>query len=123
MSRYLWRFYWDCGRQGDVEGLFVATEEEINNIIGEEVNFGEILGKHSEVYGTIEEKEEITKLDLDSETVEKVSKILGDTWSGYNPLKYVNYSCEKCDCSYHAGEWDFEKNMCVYCATPQDDED
>lgn len=88
MERYLWKFYWDCGRQGDVEGLFVATENEVKDLIGKEVYFGEILGKHSEVYGAIEEGE-ITKLDLDSETVEKVTKLLGDTWSGYNPLQYL----------------------------------
>ena len=23
----LWRFYWDCGRQGEVEGVFKATKE------------------------------------------------------------------------------------------------
>lgn len=87
-KNYLWKFYWDCKRQGEVTGLFVATEEEVKNLIGKEVNFGEILGKHSEVYGTIEEGE-ITKVDLDSETVEKVQKVLGYTWSGYNPENYL----------------------------------
>lgn len=88
-EKYLWKFGWDCGRQGEVKGLFVATESEINNIIGKPVYFGEILGKHSEIYGTIDDGE-ITKMDLDSETVEKVAAILGETWSGYNPLHYLN---------------------------------
>ena len=86
---YLWKFFWDCHRQGSVRGLFVATEEEVKSIIGKSVYFGEILGKHSEVYGVIEDGE-ITKVDLDSETVDKVSKILGTTWSGYNPLNYLS---------------------------------
>lgn len=30
----LWSFYWDCGRQGEVEGLFKATREEVENAIG-----------------------------------------------------------------------------------------
>lgn len=51
----LYKFYWDCGRQGDVEGLFFADEETVNKSIGSQVYFGEILGKHSEVYGTLEE--------------------------------------------------------------------
>lgn len=89
MENYLWKFYWDCGRQGSMRGLFVATEAEIKNILGKEVYFGEVLGKHSEIYGTIEEGE-ITKVDLDSETVEKVSEILGYTWYGYNPLESKN---------------------------------
>ena len=88
MNKFLWKFNWDCGRQGEVEGLFVATEEEVNGIIGKEVYFGEILGKHSEVYGTIEESE-ITKIHLDFETVKKVTALLGETWSGYNPFDYI----------------------------------
>lgn len=89
MKKYLYRFLWDCGRQGYVEGLFVASESKIEEVIGKTVSFGEILGKHSEVYGVIE-RDEIEKIDLDSETVEKVTKILGDTWSGYNPLAYLD---------------------------------
>ena len=88
-NKYLWRFYWDCGRMGDVEGLFVATEEELANKIDKEVYFGEILGKHSEVYGTLEWGD-LEKIDLDSITVDKVAKILGTTWGGYNPLIYVD---------------------------------
>jgi hypothetical protein len=92
-ERYLWSFNWDCGRQGELEGLFVATEQEVNRLIGKEIYFGEVLGKHSEVSGTIEEGE-IKKIDLDIETVEKVTKILGDTWSGYNPFEYLGESEE-----------------------------
>ena len=79
----LWSFYWDCGRQGKVEGLFKATKEEVENAIGKEVYFGEILGKHSEVYGTIEEGE-----------IELVSddpiEVMSATESGYNPLEYLS---------------------------------
>jgi hypothetical protein len=114
-DRCLWKFEWDCGRQGDLEGLFVATEQEVQELIGQQVNFGEVLGKHSEIYGDIEEGE-ITKVDLGSETVEKVTKILGDTWSGYNPLKYIRYTCSECDYSYQGEEFNKEKNMCIYCA-------
>jgi hypothetical protein len=89
MRKYLWRFYWDCGRSGDVEGLFVATEERVDNLIGQRVDFGEILGKHSEVYGVIDEAD-IEKIDMDEETIEKVCKILGTNWGGYNPLDYVD---------------------------------
>lgn len=94
MSKYLWSFEWDCGRQGSVEGLFVATEETIKENMGKQVYFGEILGKHSEVYGTLEEGD-VTKVDLDSETVEKVQKVLGSTWSGYNPLSYIGQDDEE----------------------------
>jgi hypothetical protein len=84
----LWRFYWDCGRQGDVESVFVATDEEVEEAIGKRIYFGEILGKHSEVHGTLE-RSDLTRLDVSNEAIEEVTKILGETWSGYNPLRYV----------------------------------
>ncbi|KAA9007242.1 hypothetical protein D3C73_184980 [compost metagenome] len=88
-NKYLYKFGWDCGRMGDVEGLFVATEEEIKDAIGKEVYFGEILGKHSEIFGTFDESD-IEKLDISPDAVNEVSKYLGETWSGYNPLEYIN---------------------------------
>ena len=74
---------------GEVEGLFVATKNEIQNAIGKNVYFGEILGKHSEVYGTLDEND-LEKINLDSVSTERVAELLGDTWSGYNPLEYIN---------------------------------
>lgn len=112
--KYLWRFYWDCGRQGNLEGLFVATENEIKEVIGKDVYFGEVLGKHSEIYGTIEEND-IKKIDLDYKTVEKVEKVLGDTWSGFNPFEYVEYECGKCEDRYGINEFNKEKGICIYC--------
>jgi hypothetical protein len=119
-ERFLWRFYWDCGRQGSVEGLFVATESEVKEAIGRDVYFGEILGKYSEVSGTIEDGE-IKKIDLDTETVERVTKLLGDTWSGYNPLEYISRECPICGDNYIPDEWDFKKNMCKYCTEEEKD--
>lgn len=123
--KYLWRFYWDCGRQGEVEGLFVATEEQINKITGKSVYFGEILGKHSEVYGTIEEGE-ITKIDISPEAVEEVSKHLGNTWSGYNPLEYIQYPCDNCDDDAEDEENLFEyedMKVCEYCLKKMKEDD
>ena len=87
--RNLYRFSQDAGRMGRVDGLFVASEEEVARLIGREVYFGEILGKHSEVTIDFEEGD-IEKIELDSETVEKVTELLGETWSGYNPFDYID---------------------------------
>lgn len=105
----LWRFYWDCGRQGEVEGIFKATKEEVDAAIGKEVYFGEILGKHSEVYGEIEEGE----ITLESDDPLTVMNAIE---SGYNPLNYLRYECPVCEDTYTTEEWDFENNMCCYCA-------
>lgn len=87
MSSILVRFFWDCGRQGDVEGLFITTREELAKAFNKDVYFGEILGKHSEVYGTLLEKE-FEILSEDQDFISKLEDLLGSDISGYNPLNY-----------------------------------
>lgn len=84
----LWKFFWDCGRQGNLEGVFAATEEQINNVTGKEIYFGEVLGKHSEIFGILD-KENVTFLTDDQHFIEKCKeyKIVP---SGYNPLEWIN---------------------------------
>ena len=90
----LYSFYWDCGRMGSVEGLFLATEKEVKGAIGKEVYFGEILGKYSEIYGTLE-ADEITLVSDDQEKVEWLSSLFEYACiSGYNPLEYIQDSEE-----------------------------
>ena len=36
--------------------VFICTKQQIEDALGKEVYFGEILGKHSEVYGLLDEK-------------------------------------------------------------------
>lgn len=118
--KHLYKFHWDCGRSGELDGLFVATEREVEEIIGEEVYFGEVLGKHSEVYGTIEEGE-IQKLDISPKSVAEVSKYLGETWSGFNPLEYIMQTCDECEEERRADEWiceyreEFGRTLCDEC--------
>lgn len=88
-NKELVKFYWDCGRMGSVEGLFITTEAKRIRSIGEEVYFGEILGKHSEVYGTIKE-EDFTVKSTDQDFINKLEELLGSDISGYNPLSYLN---------------------------------
>ena len=93
----LYKFYWDCGRLGDVESIFIAEEDDVKSAIGKEVYFGEILGKHSEVYGDLE-KEDFEELKVSNETIEELAEVIGDTISGYNPLKYLDLYAEEDDC-------------------------
>jgi hypothetical protein len=89
MKKVLARFHWDCGRQGDVNGLFVTTEGQIKSAIGSQVYFGEILGKHSEVSGEFEEKD-ITVVSEDQEFISKLVEVIGSSHiSGYNPFDYI----------------------------------
>jgi len=84
----IYKFYWDCGRQGYVESLFVAEKAEVQKVIGTKIYFGEILGKHSEIYGELNE-EDLTILSEDQEFIKKLESIMGKgTISGHNPLQY-----------------------------------
>lgn len=96
--RKLYKFYWDCGRQGDICGLFVADEQEVNDALGKKVYFGEVLGKFSEIYGTLEEKDLTVKTD-DQEFIEKLESVIGDkTISGHNPLHHIDQDDEDGEC-------------------------
>lgn len=86
--RRLWKFYWDCGRMGEVEGLFVASEEQVNSALGKHVYFGEILGKHSDVHGTLEEKD-LTVIEVPESAIEAIVAVTGENISGYNPLEFL----------------------------------
>lgn len=83
----LYRFHWDCGRQGDVTGVFVASEADVEAAIGKTVSFGEILGKHSDITGTLD-AEDLTIVTDDQAFIHKAVEYgLGQV--GYNPLEYL----------------------------------
>lgn len=83
----IWKFHWDCGRMGNISSVFIATKEDIQKAIGKTVYLGEVLGKHSDVYGELE-KEHITFVTDDKEFVKLFIKY--DLSNGYNPLNYIN---------------------------------
>lgn len=87
MQKHLYTFCWS-GRSGIIEGLFVAKDYDIENLVGKEVDFGEVLGKHSHVHGIIEDGD-IEVVPVDTQTVEKLEAIMGETWSGYNPIYFI----------------------------------
>lgn len=88
MSKVLVRFYWDCGRMGSVEGLFITTKADLNKAYDKYVYFGEILGKHSEVCGTLE-RSDVEFVSEDQDFIQKLEELLGSDISGYNPLDYI----------------------------------
>ena len=92
----LYSFYVDCGRMGSLDGLFIATQEEVDKAIGKEMYFGEVLGKHSDVQGTIE-AHEITLVSTDQDKVEWLLGLLGTCVSGFNPLEYISQDDEDYD--------------------------
>lgn len=100
----LYKFHWDCGRQGKLESLFIADSSDVKDAIGQEVYFGEVLGKYSEVYGELEEKD-FTEISTNPDLIATLEALHPHfnyqahldtmTLSGYNPLYYI--SCMKCE--------------------------
>lgn len=86
----LYEFNLDCGRMGSLEGVFIATEEELNKIQGKNIYFGEVLGKHSEV-DIVFDRDELDVKSEDQDFISKLEDVFGSpTISGYNPLDYYD---------------------------------
>ena len=83
----LYKFYWDCGRMCSVDGMFVADDKLVEKCIGHYCYFGEILGKHSEIYGTLEEKD-LTVLTDDVDFITKAIE-LKLIPNGYDPITTI----------------------------------
>ena len=88
MKKAIYKFYKEYPRMGRLEGIFVASQKEVKLLIDsqKEVYFGEVLGKHSEIYGAMTENE-ITMVSDDP----KVVKLFEDHHlsSGYCPIYYL----------------------------------
>lgn len=84
--RKLYRFAADFGRMGRLSGIFSADEKDIENSIGKTVNFGEVLGKHSEIVLNIT-NDDFTEITGDQEFIDKFEQY--NCSMGHNPLEYL----------------------------------
>ncbi|MFA5025094.1 MAG: hypothetical protein WC503_01105 [Candidatus Shapirobacteria bacterium] len=85
----LFQYSEDFGRMGTLEGIFVAKESEVAKIMGKEVYFGEILGKHSEITTEII-PENIKIVSEDQAFIKKLCEIFKTrSISGINPLEFL----------------------------------
>ena len=87
MKKAIYKFFFDCGRMGELEGIFVAEPQEVKRLInsGEELYFGEVLGKHSEISGVVSVENFI--FVTDEEEIVNFFEIHGMA-TGINPLSY-----------------------------------
>lgn len=86
----LFKFHAYMSRSSDLEGLFLRDFGDVSELIGTEVYFGEIAGKHSEVFFVIEE-DHITEMPVTQETVLDFVELCGEegTVCGVNPFDYA----------------------------------
>ena len=85
--RGIYRFHVDCGRSGELFGLFVADSAEVEKAIGRRIYFSDVLGKHSEIDGELE-AEEVALISDEPDDVATFDRLKLTT--GYNPLDYLS---------------------------------
>ena len=77
----LWKFEW-YSDYAFIGGIFKATDEEIQKLIGKNLYLGEVEGKHSEVYGVIESQD--IELITDNPIIVETIPVFG-----YNPFEFI----------------------------------
>lgn len=77
----------DCGRNGNLTGVFIAEKEHVAVLLENkiEVYFGEVLGKHSEIFGALD-KSNIEMASDDPRDVELVERLKLE--NGHDPFAY-----------------------------------
>lgn len=90
----LFKMNFDYGRMGSLEGLFITEKEYIDFLVEKEleVNFGEVLGKYSDVCGRVA-PEEVTMVTTDENVLQVIERY--GLENGYNPLEYPLYPYPK----------------------------
>jgi hypothetical protein len=78
---------------GSLEGIFISNPETVEKIFGKTIFFGEVLGKHSDIFCIIDSTD-IKILNVRDSTVDDLltavatSSQIYYTVSGINPLDY-----------------------------------
>ncbi len=94
-TKGIYKLNFDCGRMGSLEGLFIEEKEYVQALVesGIEVYFGEVLGRHSEVYGPVG-KDEITLVSDDPAAIKVITDL--KLSSGFNPFEYtaINFASD-----------------------------
>lgn len=84
----IYKFHFNCGRMGDLHGLFIAEMVKVSDLVasGREVHFGEVLGKHSDISGPIEGTD-LTLLSADPADIAVFERLNASV--GFNPFDYI----------------------------------
>lgn len=82
----LYKMHIDCGRSGDLYATFVSTSEDILSLLDQKINFGEVLGKHSDV--SVEMKTDMFTVITEDQEFIKMFMELG-LESGHVPFYYI----------------------------------
>ena len=100
----LFKMNFDCGRMGNLDGVFVADTEDVEYLVNNKISvyFGEVLGKHSEISGCVDESE-IKQITTDENVISVVEE--HELESGYNPFGYTICESETENVPENGVEW------------------
>jgi hypothetical protein len=88
-TKGLYQFFADLGRMGELEGVFIEEKGKVAKLIKSKafLDFGEVLGKHSDIGFNIEEHH-IELLSSDQDAIGILERLIGSDIAGYNPMDY-----------------------------------
>jgi len=91
MEKLLVKFHADCGRSGDLNGLFICTREDIEKIKGRSTWYYDELGKHSEIELVFNDNDpDLEIVSTDNELISRLEEVFkGVTLSGLNPVQKI----------------------------------
>ena len=84
----LYRFKWESHQPNSLEGLLIATPQQIEQQVGKFVYFGEILGSTQRFYGWLE-ADDFEVLPVPLNCVIELRETLGERVSGVYPFDYI----------------------------------
>jgi hypothetical protein len=96
MGKKLLAFNVYCGRMGSLSGRFVADDEdqaELESIMGRDIYFGEVLGKHSDVTITLE-PEHISVVTDNEAFLAEAERLNISLDTGFDPLQQYRDSAD-----------------------------
>lgn len=116
----LWGYSKDYHYVGKIEGLFIATEQEIDDfLVDRTIDFGEVLGVHSDV-SLYFKKEDFNCIDISNSAVlELLNAVNSRNLSGYYPFRYIDQEVECLRCGHkgdYYSDWIFDADtICCPC--------
>lgn len=84
----LYRFKWKSHRPNPLEGLLIATPEQIEQQVGKYVYFGDVFGTTQRFYGWLE-ADDFEVLPVPLNCIIELRESLGERVSGVYPFDYI----------------------------------
>lgn len=103
-KKSVYRFEQDFGRMGVLSGIFVELDKVMVFLDGHTINFGEVLGKYSDISCVVEFNKNLFKLTEDTVIIDFFEN--NKLKIGINPYDYYENPYENYEEAYSEGDDD-----------------